>query len=96
MQKNSIIIGNAGGFWGDDFDAFRKQLEGGKLHYLTLDYLAEVTMSILRKQQLKNPGSGYCTVIISAMENKYRNLSIACVSLLYPVILSFSATLSNI
>jgi hypothetical protein len=69
MQNNSIIIGNAGGFWGDDFDAFRKQLEGGKLHYLTLDYLAEVTMSILRKQQLKNPGAGYIPDFVLQVQN---------------------------
>ena len=69
MKNNSIIIGNAGGFWGDDFDAFRKQLEGGKLHYLTLDYLAEVTMSILRKQQLKNPEVGYIPDFVLQVQN---------------------------
>ncbi len=69
MQNNRIIIGNAGGFWGDDFDAFRKQLEGGQLHYLTLDYLAEVTMSILRKQQLKNPEAGYIPDFVLQIQN---------------------------
>lgn len=56
-----IRIGNAGGFWGDDLDAFRRQLETGDLDYLTMDFLAEITMSILRKQQLKNPDLGYIT-----------------------------------
>ncbi|GIX41565.1 MAG: terpene utilization protein AtuA [Leptospiraceae bacterium] len=69
MKKHSILIGNAGGFWGDDFDAFRKQIELGKLHYLTLDYLAEVTMSILRKMQLKNPDSGYIADFILQIKN---------------------------
>jgi hypothetical protein len=68
IQKN-ILVGNAGGFWGDDIHAFRKQLEYGKLHYLTLDYLAELTMSILRKLQLKNPNDGYIYDFILQIQN---------------------------
>jgi len=59
FMKQKIRIGNAGGFWGDDLDAMRRQLMGGDLDYLTIDYLAEITMSILRKQQIKNPKLGY-------------------------------------
>lgn len=58
-MKEKIIIGNAGGFWGDDLDAMRRQLEGGHLDYISTDYLAEITMSILRKQQLKDERMGY-------------------------------------
>jgi hypothetical protein len=58
-MKNKIRIGNAGGFWGDDLGALKRQLLGGELDYVTIDYLAEITMSILRKQQLKNPSLGY-------------------------------------
>lgn len=61
MKKNKLIIANAGGFWGDDLGALRRQLEGGYIDYITSDYLAEITMSILRKQQLKNPELGYIT-----------------------------------
>lgn len=60
-MKDFIRIGNAGGFWGDDLDAFRRQLEGGDLDYISMDFLAEITMSILKKQQLKNPELGYVT-----------------------------------
>ncbi len=60
-MKNFIRIGNAGGFWGDDLSALRRQLKGGPLDYISSDYLAEITMSILRKQQLKNPKLGYVT-----------------------------------
>lgn len=60
-MKKTIKIGNAGGFWGDDLDAIKRQLLGGDLDYITTDYLAEITMSILRKQQLKNPMLGYVT-----------------------------------
>jgi len=56
-----IKIGNAGGFWGDDLKAFKRQLIGGELDYIVADYLAEITMSILRKQNIKNPKLGYVT-----------------------------------
>jgi len=58
-MKNKIKIGNAGGFWGDDLTALQRQLEGSDLDYISTDYLAEITMSILRKQQLKNKKLGY-------------------------------------
>ncbi len=61
MAKRTIRIGNAGGYWGDDLDALKRQLTGGKLDYLTLDYLAEITMSILKRQQKANPDLGYAS-----------------------------------
>ena len=67
-MKNKIIIGNAGGFWGDDLSAFRRQLEGGDLDYLTMDFLAEITMSILRKQQLRNPELGYVSDFVNQID----------------------------
>ncbi|MCF8309370.1 MAG: DUF1446 domain-containing protein [Bacteroidales bacterium] len=60
-MKEKVRIGNAGGFWGDDLTALRRQLEGGPLDYISSDYLAEITMSILRKQQLKDERLGYVT-----------------------------------
>ncbi len=52
MKKEGIIrIGNAGGFWGDDPDVLMRQVQGGALDYVTMDYLAEITMSILQKQR---------------------------------------------
>jgi hypothetical protein len=68
-MKNKIRIGNAGGFWGDDLGALRRQLSGGPLDYITTDYLAEITMSILRKQQLKNPKLGYVTDFVEQMDD---------------------------
>ncbi len=64
-MKDKIRIGNAGGFWGDDLDAFRRQLEGGDLDYISIDFLAEITMSILKKQHLKNPEAGYVTDFVN-------------------------------
>ena len=42
-MKKKIRIGNAGGYWGDDLDALYRQLDGGQLDYITMDFLAEIT-----------------------------------------------------
>ncbi len=69
-MKTSIRIGNSGGFWGDDLQAFKRQLEHGNLDYLTMDFLAEITMSILKKQQMRNPDLGYVTDFVDqVLEN---------------------------
>ena len=54
-----IRIANGQGFWGDWLEAPVRLVQGGPLDYLTLDYLAEVTMSILQKQRKTNPDLGY-------------------------------------
>jgi len=56
-----IRIANGQGFWGDWLEAPVRLVEQGPLNYLTLDYLAEVTMSILQKQKQKDPSKGYAT-----------------------------------
>ncbi|HEX2781367.1 MAG TPA: acyclic terpene utilization AtuA family protein, partial [Gemmatimonadaceae bacterium] len=57
------------GFWGDWLDAPRRQVEGGQVDYLMLDYLAEVTMSILQKQKERDPRMGYARDFIGAMDS---------------------------
>ena len=82
-MKERIIIANCGGFWGDDPTAARRQVEGGPIDYLVMDYLAEVTMAILQKQRLKRPESGYATdflvqlrdVLPACAERKIRIIS---------------------
>jgi hypothetical protein len=54
-----IRIANGQGFWGDSLEAPVEQVRRGPLDYLTLDYLAEVTMSILQKQRTRDPKLGY-------------------------------------
>ena len=54
-----IRIANCGGFWGDDPTAARRQVAGGPVDYLVMDYLAEITMAILQKQRAKDPSAGY-------------------------------------
>lgn len=54
-----IRIANGQGFWGDWLEAPVRLVEQGPIDYLCLDYLAEITMSILQKQKLENPDLGY-------------------------------------
>ncbi len=58
-MKNKIRIASGQGFWGDLFDAPYQQVTKGPIDYLMMDFLAEVTMSILQKQKLRNPDHGY-------------------------------------
>src|SRR3954469_4183978 len=52
-------IGNGCGFWGDNLDAPARLARAGRLDYLTLEYLAELTMSILALQRQRDPAAGY-------------------------------------
>jgi hypothetical protein len=54
-----IRIANCSGFYGDRLSAMREVLEGGPVDVVTGDYLAELTMLILGKDQLKDPALGY-------------------------------------
>ncbi|MBI1831898.1 MAG: DUF1446 domain-containing protein, partial [Planctomycetes bacterium] len=55
----TIRIGNGCGFWGDNIDAPIRLAQRGKLDYLTLEYLAELTMSILALQKQRDADAGY-------------------------------------
>lgn len=68
MTARKVRIGGGQGFWGDDLDAPVRLVEGGPLDYLVLDYLAEVTMSILRKLRDRDPTSGYARDFVQLME----------------------------
>ncbi|GAA4878641.1 DUF1446 domain-containing protein [Kitasatospora terrestris] len=61
-------IGNASGFYGDRFGAFREMLTGGPLDVLTGDYLAELTMLILARDRLKDPRLGYAKTFLRQAE----------------------------
>lgn len=67
-MKDVIKIASGQGFWGDLIDAPMHQATKGTIDYLMMDYLAEVTMSILQKQKLKNPEFGYARDIPPLME----------------------------
>jgi len=57
--KDKVRIASGQGFWGDLVDAPYHQVTKGDIDYLVMDYLAEVTMSILQKQKNRNPNLGY-------------------------------------
>lgn len=63
-----VRIASGQGFWGDDLDAPVRQVEGGPIDYLVLDYLAEVTMSIMQKQRARDPSAGYARDFVPLME----------------------------
>ncbi len=62
-------IGNCSGFYGDRLSAMREMLEGGHLDVLTGDYLAELTMLILGRDQLKDPSLGYARTFVRQVED---------------------------
>src|ERR671939_1854384 len=64
----SVRIGNGCGFWGDNLDAPVLLAERGRLDYLTLEYLAELTMSILALQKQRDPGAGFATDFLDVLE----------------------------
>ncbi|HRI46692.1 MAG TPA: DUF1446 domain-containing protein [Ignavibacteriaceae bacterium] len=67
-MKEKIRIASGQGFWGDLIDAPYNQVANGDIDYLVMDYLAEVTMSILQKQKNKNPELGYARDIPELMK----------------------------
>ena len=67
-MKKFIRIASGQGYWGDRFDAPVDQVKEGPIDYLVMDYLAEVTMSIMQKQKSRDPHLGYATDFIPLME----------------------------
>lgn len=61
-------IAGASGFWGDRNDALLDQVRGGPIDAVMLDYLAEVTMSILRVKKLRDPSQGYAGDFLKALD----------------------------
>lgn len=66
-MKKQIRIAAGQGFWGDLLTAPIDQVRKGPIDYLMLDYLAEVTMSILQKQRQRDPKAGYARDFIDLM-----------------------------
>ena len=66
-MKDVIRIASGQGFWGDWLEAPVRQVEAGSIDYLMMDYLAEVTMSIMQKQRARNPDLGYAKDFVPLM-----------------------------
>lgn len=67
-MKEKIRIASGQGFWGDLPDAPVKQVKQGQVDYLVMDYLAEVTMSIMQKQRMRNENFGYARDFVDVIE----------------------------
>jgi len=67
-MKDKIRIASGQGFWGDWLEAPLMQVSKGPIDYMMMDYLAEVTMSIMQKQKLKNPNLGYAKDLVETCE----------------------------
>jgi hypothetical protein len=65
--REKVRIACGQGFWGDMLEAPVQQVRGGPIDYLMLDYLAEVTMSIMQKQRARDPASGYARDFVPLM-----------------------------
>lgn len=66
-MKEKVRVASGQGFWGDLLTAPVDQVRGGPIDYLMLDYLAEVTMSIMQKQRSRDPNAGYARDFVSLM-----------------------------
>lgn len=64
-KRDSVRIGCGAGFWGDSPEGPGQLVRLGGINYLALDYLAEITMSILARMKAKNPALGYATDFVS-------------------------------
>ena len=72
MAEGDIVrIAGGQGFWGDDLEAPVRQVEQGPIDYLMLDYLAEVTMSIMQKQRARDPNAGFARDFVPLMERLF-------------------------
>ncbi len=69
-----IRIANGQGFWGDSLEAPLEQIRRGPIDYLTLDYLAEITMSILQKQRTRDPRAGYARDFVEMVARGARDI----------------------
>ena len=85
-MKEFIRIASGQGYWGDRFDAPIDQAREGPIDYLVMDYLAEVTMSIMQKQKSRDPNLGYAKdlsfqMYLVLLQGYHKSLLFALISL---------------
>ncbi|RYF59942.1 MAG: DUF1446 domain-containing protein [Comamonadaceae bacterium] len=73
MTASTVRIGGGLGYWGDDTSAPGRLIREGGIDYLVMDFLAEVTMSVLRKQMQRDPNAGYATDILAILRDGLRD-----------------------
>jgi hypothetical protein len=78
-MKEQIRIGCGAGFWGDSAEGPKQLVDSGEIDYLVLDYLAEITMSLLARARAKDPATSYATdfpSVVAALAPKLKSGSI--------------------
>jgi len=84
MSDKIVRLGGASGFWGDTPEGARQLVFSGQVDYLVMDYLAEITMSLLARAKAKDPAAGYPADFVSqfiapyAKEIAARGLKVVC------------------
>src|ERR1700761_4063591 len=66
-KRDRLRVGNGAGFLGDNLDAPRRLVEAAEVDYLTLEYLAELTLSILARLREKDPKAGYAADFLTVL-----------------------------
>ena len=66
-MKPVVRIGCGAGFWGDSTAGPAQLVAHGQLDYLVMDYLAEITMSILARLKSNDGQAGYATDFVAAV-----------------------------
>jgi acyclic terpene utilization AtuA family protein len=64
-----LRIANGAGFLGDWLDAPRRLVERAEVDYLTIEHLAELTMSILARLREKDPSTGYAEDFLDVLRS---------------------------
>ncbi len=82
-MKQQVRIGCGAGFWGDSAEGPKQLVESGEIDYLVLDYLAEITMSLLARARAKDANAGYATdfpAVIASLAPKIKQHGIKVVT----------------
>ena len=67
MSQDTVRIGCGCGFWGDSAAGPAQLVRSGGIDFLVLDYLSEITMSLLARARQKRPELGYATDFVTAV-----------------------------
>jgi hypothetical protein len=67
-MSEGLRIANCSGFYGDRLSAAQEMVEGGPIDVLTGDYLAELTLAILLKDQIRDSSLGYARTFLRQLE----------------------------
>jgi len=65
MREGRVRIGCGCGFWGDSAAGAAQLVRGGDIDVLVLDYLSEITLSLLARARRRRPELGYTTDFVT-------------------------------